>query len=558
MICDVAKYQGAIDWDKLAPELDFVVIKASGKYANGADPYFARNVAGAVSHGVPFHVYHYLYCKTESEAKRDAALFYNTVKAQGHEPLFWALDCEKGWGIAKSKARTIAEAFEAELRRLAGKDIKVAVYIGHNVYTDYALDYSRYAYVWIPRYGEKNDGTIEGSIVPDFPCDIWQFTSHGRLPGISGNVDLDVLNGDKPMGFFVGTTEEKDGGGEMENKCTAAAVITEAKKWIGYLEKKSNKDLDSFTANAGSANYTRFGRDYVAATGDKSALPEQWCGEFVSMVFVYAFGLEAAKKLLCGPLYKYTPSGASSFKKAGRYIKRGGGSPQPGDVVFFYSSAKGRIGHTGIVEKVTSTKVYTIEGNTSGASGLVTNGGGVAQKSYKLTSTYLDGYGRPDYASVASGTDGVFALELGYRMLENGMTGDDVKEMQSGLVRLGYDLGRWGADGDFGDCTEEAVRKFQEDHTLEVDGQFGPKSLEAFKRALAELDAPVEQPKKVRIEGGNCYVRMAPNTSGKKLGVAHAGDELTYGGETSPDGWLLVEYDGQNAWVSGKYGKLVT
>ena len=93
MICDVAKYQGSIDWNKLAPELDFVVIKASGKYDNGADPFFAKNVAGAVSHGVPFHVFHFLYCLTEAEAKRDAALFYNTVKAQGHDPLFWVLEC---------------------------------------------------------------------------------------------------------------------------------------------------------------------------------------------------------------------------------------------------------------------------------------------------------------------------------------------------------------------------------------------------------------------------------------------------------------------------------
>jgi hypothetical protein len=72
VICDVAKYQGVINWDALAPQLDFVVIKASGKYENQGDPTYARNVEGAVSHGVPFHVFHFLYCLTEAEAKRDA------------------------------------------------------------------------------------------------------------------------------------------------------------------------------------------------------------------------------------------------------------------------------------------------------------------------------------------------------------------------------------------------------------------------------------------------------------------------------------------------------
>ena len=57
-------------------------------------------------------------------------------------------------------------------------------------------------------------------------------------------------------------------------KCTFSAVIAEAKKWVGYCEKASSADLDSFTGNAGKKNYTRFNRDYVTATGDKSAQPE--------------------------------------------------------------------------------------------------------------------------------------------------------------------------------------------------------------------------------------------------------------------------------------------
>ena len=60
----------------------------------------------------------------------------------------------------------------------------------------------------------------------------------------------------------------------------------------------------------------------------------------------------------------------------------------------------------------------------------------------------------------------------------------------------------------------------------------------------------------VEIVGGNCYVRSEPNTSGAKLGVAHAGDKLTYRGEISEDGWYGVEYNGTVAWVSGKYAKI--
>ena len=62
-------------------------------------------------------------------------------------------------------------------------------------------------------------------------------------------------------------------------------------------------------------------------------------------------------------------------------------------------------------------------------------------------------------------------------------------------------------------------------------------------------------PISVTIVGGNCYIRTAPNTDGKKLGVAHKGDELPFAGEVSDNGWLQVLYKDQKAWVSGKYGR---
>ena len=150
------------------------------------------------------------------------------------------------------------------------------------------------------------------------------------------------------------------------------------------------------------------------------------------------------------------------------------------------------------------------------------------------------------------------AYELGERILKHGCEGADVKTMQEGLLALDYDLGKYGADGDFGDCTELAVKAFQKDHKLEVDGEFGPKSLAALEAALDALApaAPVEG-KYVIIEGGDCYIRTAPNTDGRKLGVAKKGEKLPFGGEISAGGWPLVTYAGENAWVSGKYGKVV-
>lgn len=344
-------------------------------------------------------------------------------------------------------------------------------------------------------------------------------------------------------------------------------LISVAEAEIGYLEKKSNKDLDHKTANAGSANYTKYNRD-MKAWAKSAGINDQWCQNFVDWCFVTAFGLEAAKKLIY-TFTNYTPTGSNAFKKRDRYIKRGKGKPKRGDVIYFYSSAKGRIGHVGIVYKVDSKKVYTIEGNTSGASTLVTNGGGVRKKSYSLSSTYIDGYGSVDYSAISDTAipEPVAALKLGDRVLQNYIEGPDVKELQEALIDLGFSCGSYGADGEFGDCTEMAVRAFQETYNLAATGIFDAACFTALTCALAGLTW--EPPEGTTIQyveiekNKKCYVRTAPNTGATALGVAHSGERLKYQGQTDENGWHLIEYTKKgektavNAWVSGKYSRLI-
>lgn len=144
-------------------------------------------------------------------------------------------------------------------------------------------------------------------------------------------------------------------------------------------------------------------------------------------------------------------------------------------------------------------------------------------------------------------------VELGDRLLKHGAEGEDVKTLQSYLIELGYNLGRWGADGDYGDATELAVIEFQEDAKVGADGEYGPITHKALMEAVEARGEVKPTGRNVRIVGGNCYVRPAPNTSGKPLGVARSGDVLLYDGETSANGWHLVQYNNKNGWVSGKY-----
>lgn len=322
-------------------------------------------------------------------------------------------------------------------------------------------------------------------------------------------------------------------------------VIDVALDQVGYLEKRSNKDLDSKTANAGSGNYTKYNRDLKAWTG-VGYINQQWCQAFVDWCFIAAYGLEKAKKLIY-VWTNYTPTGSDAFKKRGRYIKRGKGTPKRGDVIYFYSKSKGRIGHVGIVYKVSGSKVYTIEGNTSGASSLITNGGGVRKKSYNMSSTYIDGYGSVDYSVLSD--DPPKDYKLGERDLKKGDKGPDVKELQEDLKSLGYDFPKYGCDGDFGAETETNVKGFQRVSGLEPTGVFDHKSYEAMLSVMGGY---------VLITGNSVNVRSGPSKECKSLGVVHKGDKLPFGGLVNEEnGWYMVDYQLANGWVSPKYSELV-
>jgi len=66
-------------------------------------------------------------------------------------------------------------------------------------------------------------------------------------------------------------------------------------------------------------------------------------------------------------------------------------------------------------------------------------------------------------------------------VLKSGSRGDEVKSLQNALLSLNYELPRFGADGNYGDETKNAVKQFQEDHKLTIDGIAGPKTIGALK-----------------------------------------------------------------------------
>lgn len=264
--------------------------------------------------------------------------------------------------------------------------------------------------------------------------------------------------------------------GNNTNMITKAinAVINIALAEVGYLEKATNANLDDKTANAGSNNYTKYWRDiYPAYQG------QPWCACFVTWVFVIAFGKAMAQKLLKHYPYVYCPTMANLFTL--------NANPKVGDIVIFKHN--GVFTHTGIVIKVSGDQFWTVEGNTSGGSTIIANGGGVCKKTYFNSNLPGTKFITPDYSKVqeikneGNDTPSISASSI----LKMGSNGSAVKTLQKNLNTL--IKAKLTVDGEFGTATYNAVIKFQTKYKLTADGIVGKNTQKKINSLLKKKNS---------------------------------------------------------------------
>ena len=142
---------------------------------------------------------------------------------------------------------------------------------------------------------------------------------------------------------------------------------------------------------------------------------------------------------------------------------------QSGDIIYYDWDKLGDsrpADHVGIVEKVSGNTLTVIEGN---------NGNfpydRVCRREISSGSSLIFGYARPKYPvkSSANGSD----VDISLPTIRKDDSGNAVKILQLALVAYEYNIGKYGADGDFGSDTESAVKQFQKRSGIAVDGIVG-------------------------------------------------------------------------------------
>lgn len=391
---DVSRWNGSIDWKTVANYgMGFAILRITEK-GNIVDSTFEPNYKGCIENKIPVGVYKYSYATTIAQIKNEANVVIKTLnKRKLDYPVFLDIEDKCQENLSDSLMMKMIEAFRAIIVK-AG--YKFGIYCGYSWY-QYQLPEGAKKYdCWVARYPNNDTGELQERLrVPASTGVIgWQYSSKATIPGIPTKTDRSVFYKDYSKSSTTSTNSPKptttQGSDAMNKEKAIDALITTAQAEIGYMEKKSNAQLDDKTANVGDGNYTKYWRDLKPSWNGSA-----WCAVWVSWCMYKTFGLETAKKLLKHENdfpYVYCPTLGARFTKYA--------NPQRGDIVIFYRN--GTFAHTGIVTKVEGDKFYTIEGNTNNGSTIIANGGSVCSKSYNNSNLPGTKFCRPDYSIVKS------------------------------------------------------------------------------------------------------------------------------------------------------------
>lgn len=196
---DVSRYQGTIDWAKVAAAgYKGAMLKTvstnpkMSKRADGLyiDPTFERNYRGARTAGLDVGVYYYTYATSEAMADAELALVREAVRGK-KLTMPVCVDVEEN----KLKPMTTLDltnvvAYALEQVEKMGFYAQLYTYTGYS----YELDMQRLAGrwdVWLADYTGKTPKV-------DYIYHAHQHTSKGSVPGIKGNVDLNVTTRNYP------------------------------------------------------------------------------------------------------------------------------------------------------------------------------------------------------------------------------------------------------------------------------------------------------------------------------------------------------------------------
>lgn len=189
-VIDVSKYQGTIDWAKVKDHIGGAIIRCGigSDIRSQDDVRFKENVEACIKYGIPFGVYLYSYAKSIAGARSEALHVLRLLapyKGKLSFPVYYDLEesgTERG---AVERALVFGDMIEAE-------GYWCGIYANQYWWRTYLKDGLDRFTKWVAKYSTEKPTGISGTY------DMWQYSSKGSVPGINGNVDMNICYRDLP------------------------------------------------------------------------------------------------------------------------------------------------------------------------------------------------------------------------------------------------------------------------------------------------------------------------------------------------------------------------
>lgn len=563
MIADLSHYQGTIDWAKAAPHLDFVILRAT--VGSNKDQKYKEYTDNCKKFNIPFGTYHYVKATTESEAIKEAEHFYST--ASFADPLFYVADMEYEPTMEAGYDK-IAATFLQRLKELGA--LKLGLYIAQRFYPKCPLSQKLIDFNWIPRYG-KDTGLYDPQYTPTCEYDLHQYTSKGYLEGTDGTVDLNRISGTKSIEWFTERKEKNNmayimTANEMIEKCLD--IVHNYKTIYMYatygfqvtdktIEGKAKQNLNNWYTSKKIkmlkevANQTppTWGFDCVNLL---KGILWGWTGDVTKEKGGAKYGTNGVPDTNANGFFKRCTNKSSDFSTI-----------QPGEAVWLDGHIGVYIGNNLCVECTPSFSNKV----------LISNLKNVATSTKYPNRTWTQHGFIPwlDYEGVLPGqVPAAKEYQFGERTLQRGLPkAKDVQELQEYLIELGYDLGSYGADGEFGAKTEDAVKKFQKKYGLTANGIFDKTSYDKLMEIKQdnggenieepeedpkpEINLPEEKKEGYQVTGNSVWLwDRHPSYGGEKAVIVHKNNILP---EPALGDYLPIIYNDSIKWINKKYVK---
>ena len=232
---DVSSYQKKPDWSAVGADgVRFAILRTMD--SKGKDHSFEHNYSGSGAAGILRGVYRFSYALTEAQARSEAEGVLTALAGRKLEMGVWLdLEWNRQRALGKKKVKKLADTW---MKTIRNGGYECGIYCNKDWYANVCSGLD--AKYWIARYPAADNGTLKEGLRPHVGEVGWQYSRKGKLPGITGDVDLDIWYADQDANQRNPYREPVK---ILRYQRLLVGIVQEGVKWLQWELREAGYDI---------------------------------------------------------------------------------------------------------------------------------------------------------------------------------------------------------------------------------------------------------------------------------------------------------------------------